>query len=256
MSGWIKIHRDIATHWISQDMEKLGRWLDLLVLASFEDNKVLVGDKLIEVKRGQMIASCDFLARRWGCSKSTVSKFLELLESDNMVERYTERKITKLTICNYDSYQQKEDGTPNGVSNDCRTIAERLPNELKNVEEDKEINNNISNAHTREERVSWDAAKEKGFCERFKAQGCGITAARATGLKAAEIMALLDMFTAKCELRNQGHRDFDHFNNRFLWAIQNKWVTLPTKEQVSQTKKVTSNEDTYRLMKEMGWQNS
>lgn len=219
MSGWIKIHRDIAKHWISQDMEKLGRWLDLLIMASFEDNKVLVGDKLIEVKRGQMIASCDFLAKRWGCSKSTVFKFLELLESDNMVERYTERKITKLTICNYDSYQQREDGIPNNVSNDYRTIAERLPNELKNVEECKEINNTTT-AHAREEGIDWDDAKEDSYFERFKAQGKARDAMRMTGKSLAEVMSILDVYRAKRKLQNRGHADYNQFCNLFAWYLE------------------------------------
>ena len=212
MSGWIKIHRDIAKHWISQDMEKLGRWLDLLIMASFEDNKVLVGDKLIEVKRGQMIASCDFLAKRWGCSKSTVFKFLELLESDNMVERYTERKITKLTICNYESYQQKEEGAPNELPNDYRTIAERLPNELKNVEEDKEINNNNLNARIREERVPWDDGREREFGEQIKANQI-MAIGRKFSLNRPQAIQFIGAFLDKCQIGNHGHRDIGHFGN-------------------------------------------
>lgn len=228
MSGWIKIHRDIAKHWISQDMEKLGRWLDLLILASFEDNKVLVGDRLIEVKRGQMIASCDFLAKRWGCSKSTVSKFLELLESDNMVERYTERKTTKITICNYDSYQQREEVTPNAIPNDCQTIAERLPNELKKVEELQELYINNSNTHTREERVSWNPSVEQGYLERFKAQGSAKLMMRATGKTLAETMQLLDVYMATRQMQDIGHKDFSHFCEAFKQAILKDKIKIPT----------------------------
>lgn len=228
MSGWIKIHRDIAKHWISQDMEKLGRWLDLLILASFEDNKVLVGDRLIEVKRGQMIASCDFLAKRWGCSKSTVSKFLELLESDNMVERYTERKTTKITICNYDSYQQREEVTPNAIPNDCQTIAERLPNELKKVEELQELYIYNSNTHTREERVPWNLAVEQGYLERFKAQGSAKLMMRATGKTLAETMQLLDVYMATRQMQDIGHKDFSHFCEAFKQAILKDKIKIPT----------------------------
>lgn len=246
MSGWIKIHRDIAKHWISQDMEKLGRWLDLLILASFEDNKVLVGDRLIEVNRGQMIASCDFLARRWGCSKSTVAKFLELLESDNMVERCIERKITKLTICNYDSYQQKEEGTPNDVSNDCRTIAERLPNELKKVEEVKEYNNYNSNACTREEKTSWNAQREQGFLNTFIGTGVGISIARATGKSANEISRLLEVFMAECQVKDNGHKDSNDFNTHFLNCIKGGFIALPAMEQPK--KKVISGQAIFDLL--------
>lgn len=244
MSGWIKIHRDLANHWVAQDMEKLGRWLDLLMFASHKDNKVLMGGRLIDVKRGQMIASCDFLAKRWRCSKSTVSAFLDLLESDNMIERCTERKITHITICNYESYQQLEKDIPNDAPNDNRTIAERCPNELKNVEECKEYYNNNSNARTREERVAWDTDTERGFFERFKAQGSGMKVSRATGKKAAEIMSLLDVFMAECELRGSGHKDFDHFSSHFLSAVKSNKLMLPEKPQA----KVVSNADFFREM--------
>lgn len=255
MAGWIKIQRDITRHWLAQDMERLGRWLDLLCLANYEDGRVLVGSNIIELKRGQLAVSFSFLAERWKCSKSTAAKFIELLESDKMVERNAERKATILTICNYDSYQQKED-EPRTISerlpNDCRTIAERN----KEEKEEKEINNNISNAHTREEKVAWVRDWEMNLMERFKAQGCGMAVSRATGLKAADIYQLLDVFMAKCELSNLGHRDLEHFNNRFLKAIQNKRLSLPQKEQPAQQKRVISNEDTYKLMQEMGWQSS
>ena len=129
VTGWIKIHRELGKHWLAQDMERLGRWIDLLLLANYEDGKVLVGDSLVTLKRGQMIMSFSFLANRWKCSKSTASKFIELLESDGMVERSTERRATILTICKYDSYQQPSDTTPNDIANDCRTIAERRKEE-------------------------------------------------------------------------------------------------------------------------------
>ena len=219
MSGWIKIHRDLANHWVAQDMEKLGRWLDLLMFASHKDNRVLMGGRLVDVKRGQMIASCDFLAKRWKCSKSTVSAFLDLLESDNMIERCTKRKITHLTICNYESYQQGEKDTPNDVANDNRTIAERCPNELKNVEECKEINNTTI-AHAREEGIDWNDAKEDGYFERFKAQGKARDAMRMTGKSLAEVMSILDVYRAKRKLQNRGHADFNQFCNLFAWYLE------------------------------------
>lgn len=146
MAGWIKIHRDLDKHWLSKDMEKLGRWIDLLILANYEDKKTLIGEEFIIVKRGEFVTSYSFLANRWNCSKSTVSKFIELLESDGMISKKVERKATILTICNYDSYQQEE----KSKSNDNRTIVERLSNETKK-ERNKEINNIINNsapAHT------------------------------------------------------------------------------------------------------------
>ena len=255
MTGWIKIHREITEHWIFQDAEKFKWWIDLLIMASHEDNRVLLKDNLVSLKRGQLSISLSFLSTRWGRSKEKVLNFLRLLESDHMIERYSDRKSTTITICNYDSYQDGSEQVPTTERTTFRPLSDQSPTEYKNVEECKEINNNISNAHTREEKVAWVRDWEESLQERFKAQGCGMAVARATGLKAADIYQLLDVFMAKCELSNLGHRDLEHFNNRFLKAIQNKRLSLPQQEQSAQQKKVTSNEDTYRLMHEMGWQN-
>lgn len=250
MRGWIKIHRDLADHWIAQDMEKLGRWLDLLMFASHQDNKVLVGGKLEEVKRGQMIASCDFLAKRWRCSKSTVSIYLDLLESDGMIERYTERKITRITICNYESYQQAETDEPNDVPYDCRTIAERCPNELKNVEEDKEINIYLTNApasRTREENPAWDEARESGFVERFKAQGSARLIMRVTGKSPEDVMRLLDVYLASRQMKDLGHKDFNHFLEAFQYAIKNNKISIPVTPAQPKERKVISGPDVLKV---------
>lgn len=255
MSGWIKIHREIQGHWISQCPEKLGRWIDLLLLANFEDKKVLVGDRLIEVKRGQMIMSFDYLAKRWNISKSTASKFIELLESDKMVERHTEQRKTILTICNYDSYQQKQDDEPNIAPNNCRTTAEQLPNTFKERKEDNNINNNLNSACACEEKVVWDAERERGFCEAFKASGKPMALAREIKSGARGIMIGLERFVSFCEVAEIGHKDTAHFGSHFRKWMLNESV-VEVKEQPQQQRRVTTNEDTYRLMQEMGWQNS
>ena len=85
MSGWIKIYREITQHWIFQDAEKFKWWIDMIFLASYEDNRVLVGNHLVSLKRGQFIASIAFLVKRWGVGKDKVINFLKLLQVDGMI---------------------------------------------------------------------------------------------------------------------------------------------------------------------------
>ena len=244
VTGWIKIHRELGKHWLAQDMERLGRWIDLLLLANYEDGKVLVGDSLVTLKRGQMIMSFSFLANRWKCSKSTASKFIELLESDGMVERYTERRATILTICKYDSYQQSLDTTPNDIANDCRTIAERLPNEEKKNKEEKEINN-TNTAHAREGFVSWDSSREQGYYETFKGQGSALPMARKIGKKPQEVIALLDVYMAHRELKDRGHKDYNEFLSLFIWHVENGKISVPV--ETKKEPKVISGSDIYNV---------
>ena len=230
MAGWIKIHREITKHWIFQDAEKFKWWIDLLLTASHEDNKHLVGDRLIEVKRGQMVVSLSFLAKRWNTSKRTVLRFLTLLESDGMCNRLTHQKITILTICNYDSYQEVEQSKVTDDDTDKYPIGNRSVTELKNVEECKEINNITTIARTRED-VEWDESVENGYLERFKAQGCAREAMKITGKSLSEVISLLDIYRAKRKLQNRGHIDFSQFCNLFVWHLENGKLNIPASPQ-------------------------
>lgn len=106
MAGWIKISRDIQSHWIYQDSEKLKWWIDLLLLANFEDKKVTIKFRVFDCKRGQLLYSLKTLSQRWNVSKSVVNNFLEMLRKQNMIETVNETVTTRITICNYDTYQQ------------------------------------------------------------------------------------------------------------------------------------------------------
>ena len=237
MAGWIKIYRDLQDHWLAQDMEKLGRWTSLLLMAAHEDKKTLVGNQLIELKRGQLIASNSFLAERWNTSERTVLRFLNLLESDSMLHRCTHRKVTIITICNYDSYQEKRKGKVTNTCTDDAPMAHQSVSENKNVEEDKEIYNTNS-ARTHEERVSWDASRERGFCETFKARGAFLPMGTATGKSGKEILALLDVYMANREVRDMGHKDYNEFVNLFKWHIENGKIKVHDQPQQKKSKNI------------------
>lgn len=108
--GWIKISRNITEHWLWDDGEKLKWWLDLLLMAQWEDKKVMYDSHLYTLQRGQMLASISFLTERWKRNRQTVMKFLKLLEEENMITRNVmDRQTPILTICNYDKYQLRVD---------------------------------------------------------------------------------------------------------------------------------------------------
>ena len=112
MAGWIKISREIASHWLWQDADRLKWWLDLLFLAAWEDKQVLHDSHLFVLRRGQIIASTSFLSERWGKSRPTIIKFLRLLEEEGMIKRsIVYRQTSILTICNYEKYQCNDGST-------------------------------------------------------------------------------------------------------------------------------------------------
>ena len=108
-NGWIKISRRISDHWLWDDAERLQWWLDLLLMASWQDIEAYDDTHHFTLRRGQLIASVSYLSNRWRRSAPTILKFLRLLEEDKMITReILFRKTAIITIVNYTSYQALE----------------------------------------------------------------------------------------------------------------------------------------------------
>jgi hypothetical protein len=229
MTGWIKIHREITEHWIFQDSEKFRWWVDMLFLASYEDNKILVKNQIVEVKRGQFIGSLSFFTKRWGISKERVINFLRLLLSDGMILKDSDRNVTLITICNYESYQDRPDNLSdyqpdNQVNNQ--------PDTTKEIKEVKEINITTT-PRAREESIEWDDNTEDAYLERFKAQGSARDAMRMTGKTLREVMEIMDVYRAKRKLQNRGHESYDQFCNLFVWYLEQGKIPQTTAQPQS-----------------------
>ena len=240
MAGWIKIHRDISKHWIFQDAEKFKWWIDLLMMASHEEFKTLNKNSLVTIKRGQLSVSLSFLSSRWGRSKEKVLNFLRLLESDNMIERVSDRKSTTITICNYDSYQDVPEDTPTTNKTDIRPMSDQCPTEYKNVEECKEININNLNARTREERVSWEKEREVGFGEYVKANQM-MAIGRLYSLDRAQVIRYIEAFLDKCQIGGYGHKDIGHFGSHLSNFIEKEMAkpsAVPAQQQQKKSKNI------------------
>jgi len=140
--GWISLHRSIQDNWIWQDkpFDKRSAWIDILLMANHQDNKVCFGNEIIHVEEGSFITSEVKLMDRWGWSKSKTRNFLKLLEEDKMIFKKTDRKKTTITIVNYRLYQDSE--------NHKKTTERPLEDQSEtNKEPQKDTNNNDNNAN-------------------------------------------------------------------------------------------------------------
>lgn len=140
MSGWIKLDREITSHWIFEDSWKFRNWIDLLTLVNHSEQKVNIKGTVLTCYRGQTLCSLDTFARRWKCDKSKVRRFLKLLEDDSMIELKSEHITTRLTICKYDTYQG--DGNADETKVKRKRNADETQMTLNN--NDKNENNNIA----------------------------------------------------------------------------------------------------------------
>ena len=137
MAGWIKISRDIRSHWIWKDSDKLKWWLDILIEVNYQDAKVNIGYTLFECKRGQSLMSLQNWAKRWGVSKSVVNRFFKMLEDDKIIVTENETVTTRLTVLKYDTYQQEENASETQAKRK-RNASETQRSTIKEREESKE----------------------------------------------------------------------------------------------------------------------
>lgn len=85
--GWIAISRSLREHWLWQDAEKLKWWIDMRMMAAYEERITYIRGHKITLHSGQIIAGVDYLAERWGRNKRTVTRFLQMLEREGMINR-------------------------------------------------------------------------------------------------------------------------------------------------------------------------
>jgi len=81
-------------------------WAWLIQEASFEPHKIRYKNKMIEVGIGQIPTSYRRLVDQWKWGIHRVRNFLELMESEHMINRETATGFLIITICNYEKYQK------------------------------------------------------------------------------------------------------------------------------------------------------
>ena len=242
MCGWIKISRNINKHWLWQDAERLKWWLDLLLMANWEDKQVMHDSHLITLKRGQIIASISFLVDRWRASKPTIIKYLGMLEDEKMITReVVGRRTAVITICNYDAYQgfdilidtndtSKVDTTKSGQNHDAQPILSGKPiseiytlvdtlvdtnKEIKNI--NNIIDNNNACAYVREEEFSTELKQDQMWLE-VMAKNYGLASTQA-------VTEWLDKFNTNNQCRDNTHSSLSDYRKHF-----NDWLRIQIRE--------------------------
>lgn len=143
MSGWIKLHRSITNHWLYTEkrvFSKFEAWNDILLTVNFTDAKTIIKGSLYEVKRGQSILSLESWSKRWNWDKSKVKRFLNTLQLDEMVVIKSDTVTTRLTVCNYESYQ----GERNADETQMKRKRNADETQVNTIEEGKKEKKEIS----------------------------------------------------------------------------------------------------------------
>ena len=153
-NGWIAVNRSVLKHWVHDDLEQFGAWIDLLLMANHESRKLPVNGEIVVIERGQMFTSYRSLAKRWSWSLGRVKRFIDVLEADEMVNASKTANGTLLTLVNYSVYQdlqntnetKKErkrnaDGTLTERSRNADGTLTERNNNINNINNDNKDNN-------------------------------------------------------------------------------------------------------------------
>lgn len=142
--GYIKLFRKVRRNVLwepGRERTKLEAWLDMLMEAQHaaDPRTILIGMTPIISRQGDCLKSLQTWATRWKWTVSRVRRFFVLLEKCSMIERKSEGKTTRISICNYKIYHNERinnETIVNRQRNDSETIA-ATDKKGKNVKNEK-----------------------------------------------------------------------------------------------------------------------
>lgn len=251
MTGWISIDRSIQNHWLFKEkrtFSKFEAWIYLLMEANHSKAKVPIGNQIVTVERGQRLTSILTLSDLFNWSRFKVKTFLDLLESDGMLEVKTTSKYTLITIVNYDFYQSEQGR--NQHQNDIKPTSKQHQSNINPTSKQHQTNtNNNDNKDNNEKNVNNEKKKAAAF-DFFQDNGFGFI----TPYNLDDLNYYLDSFendsdeivTASLKIA----KDRNKVTWRYAKSILNTWLNANLKsiEQVRAFEKqqIESKKQTYK----------
>ena len=180
--GWIKLYRKFLEWEWYTDSKMVHLFIHLLLSASIEERKW----KGIVLERGQLATTLPELSKKTGISIKSIRTALEKMENGQIIGRQPTNKYTLITICNFESYQAKEEGegqttgrqtADQGQTNGNQragTIAEERKNVRKREDSSTTTTTTVcisqntgASAGAREKMSFYDLPKEQQEAERW-----------------------------------------------------------------------------------------
>lgn len=235
MTGWISIDRSIQNHWLFKEkrtFSKFEAWIYLLMEANHSKAKVPIGNQIVTVERGQRLTSILTLSDLFNWSRFKVKTFLDLLESDGMLEVKTTSKYTLITIVNYDFYQSEQGR--NQYQNDIKPTSKQHQSNINPTSKQHQTNtNNNDNKDNNEKNVNNEKKKAAAF-DFFQDNGFGFI----TPYNLDDLNYYLDSFENDSDQIVTASLKIAKDRNKVTWgyakSILNTWLNANLKsiEQV------------------------
>ena len=138
MKGFISLHRKLKNNPVWSDPNYLKLWIYCLFEASHSDREQLIGNEIVQLKRGQFMTGRNALSEEMNrgvkpkqrLSERTWFRYLDNLESWQMLSINKTNKYSVVTIDNYDTYQdvfnKVDQDSDQQLSNSCPTNDQQL----------------------------------------------------------------------------------------------------------------------------------
>jgi hypothetical protein len=205
-------------------------FIHCLIKANFKDGSF----QGIECKKGSFITSLKHLSDETNISIQTIRTCLKKLQLTKEINVKSTNKLTQITICNYDSYQQETDETNKQLTNKQQTTNKQLTTieEYKESKESKEIKYIYSFDEF------WDLYDKKN--DRKK---CSDKFNKLTGEQLKKIKEVLPIYI-------KSKPDVTFRKNPFTWLNGECWNDEKKNETISQKESNTpSQEEVMNLFK-------
>lgn len=238
--GYISLNREIQNHWLfteKRTFSKFEAWIYLLMEANHKQGKVPIGNQIVTVERGQNLTSILTLSDLFNWSRYKVKTFLDLLETDGMLQVKTTSKYTLLTIVNYDFYQS--DAGRKKHQNNINPTSEQHQNNIKTTSEQHQNNTNNNGNNNNNDNNGNNVNKEDGVFDFFQNNGFGFI----TQYQAEDIGYYLDAFKNDSEQIVINSLKIAKDRNKTSWryakGILNDWLqkNLHSMEQIKANEK-------------------
>ncbi len=144
--GWVTIHRKIKDSAIYRDSQAIHLWLHLLLSANHKENKILVGNNVVEIKRGQILTGRKALSAATGINEHKIDRLLKMFEKCDQIEQQTFSKYRMVSILNYDSHQSSEQQPHNKCAASEQQVSTN--NNVNNVNNGNKDQKNVAKRFT------------------------------------------------------------------------------------------------------------
>ena len=173
MKGWISLHRKIIENPIFKErrtFSKFEAWIWMLLRANHSEGKFLLGNHMLNVKRGSFVTSQQQLCKQFNWGTTKLRSYLKLMETEDMIVVNPLAKATCITISNYDSYQNIQ--TENNMRPDQRKTENKLQSKSNNnnliketIKQREEKFINLVIGISKENKEKFDETMVKNFCD-------------------------------------------------------------------------------------------